>query len=162
MRYLAKGRNSRGFKVYDERDEMIGELVYISSFSRKAQIATNDNAFYDVIPTGFWMNKAEISQDGIVIVSIKHIPGNGTNIWFENGLSLNLRLRSIWRYEYTVKDNDGNEVGNVFVNYVWRTLSYNYEMDLQVNTRDAKTTTLLPIILAYCTHYIRSKGGYVP
>lgn len=161
MRYLAKGRNNRNFKVYDERDELIGELIYKSMFSRKAQIATNDNMIYDVAITGFWMNKAEISQNGIIIVSIKYTPGNGANICFENGLNLNVRLRSIWRYEYTIKDNDGNEVGNVFASYVWRTMSYNYEMNLQVNTRDARTSALLPIILAYCTHYIRSRGGYV-
>lgn len=155
MRYLAKGRNNRSFKVTDEREEPIGELIYTSIFSRNAQIATNDNVVYDVIRTGFWVNKAEINLDGINIASIQYTLGKGANIWFENGLSLNLRLRSIWRYEYTIRDSDGYEVGNVRVNYAWRTLSYNYEIDLQVNTRDARTNSLLPIIITYCTQYMQ-------
>lgn len=162
MRYLATGRNNRNFKVFDERDEMIGELVYTSAFSRKAQIATNDNAVYDVIPAGFWLNKAEISQNGMPIATVKYTLGNGADLWFETGLNLNLKLKNIWRYEYIVRDTDGNKVGNVFVNFAWRTMSYNYEMDLQVAVRDTRINTILPIIIAFCTQYMRSRGGYVP
>jgi len=156
MQYLAKVRSNRSITVFDERNEEAGTLIYNSFFSRKAQITTSDNRIYDVIPTGFWLNKTEITQDGVPYASVKYNLGKGANIYFENGLNLTVRLKSLWRYEYSILDNDEQEVGSIFINFKWRTLSYTYEIELP-ETPKLQMNMVLPIILAYCTDYMRMR-----
>ncbi|MBS1689902.1 MAG: hypothetical protein JSS96_14330 [Bacteroidetes bacterium] len=156
MQYIAKIKGNRSITVFDEHDEEIGALIYLSLFSRKAQISTSDNRIYDVIPAGFWLNKVEINQNGVPYASVKYNLGRGANICFENGMNLTVRLKSIWRYEYSILDNDGLEIGNIYVNFRWRTLSYFYEINLPA-TPKAQLNIMLPIVLAYCTEYLRMR-----
>jgi hypothetical protein len=160
MQYSAKGQMNRNLTVYNERKEVVGQVVYTSIFSRKAQIYTSDNAVYDVRPTGFWLNKVEISRDGVPIVLLKYSLGAGMTIWFENGMSFTMRRKSIWRYDLIVMDNDGYEVASIYVRYVWRTLNYEYEIDIQLKTPDQNIDKLLSVVLAYCAQFLRFKRGY--
>jgi len=155
MQYIGEVRNNRSITVFNEQHEELGALIYTSFFSNRAQITTSDNAMYDVMPTGFWLNKVEITQNGVPYASVKYKLGNGANIFFENGVSLTLRLKSIWRYEYSVLDSDEQEIGNVYVSFKWRTFRYTYEINLSSTTHESRMNIMLPFILAYCTESIR-------
>lgn len=161
MRYSAKGQTNRRLTVYDEQHEVVGDFFYTSIFWRKAQITTRDNAVYDLTPAGFWLNKVEISREGVPFASLKFQLGSGLSMWFENGMRFTMRRISLWRYDYAVLDSDGNEAASVCARYTWQTLNYVYEINIPTYIPDTNMNTLLPLLIAYSAQHLRLRRGYV-
>ena len=58
---VAKSINSRNFQLFDENNQILGELIYSKWYSTKAEIKIGTK-IYKTDTKGFWTTSIEISE----------------------------------------------------------------------------------------------------
>lgn len=156
MHYTVTTQDNNHFSITDERQDMLGSLEYTLWLPKKAVIQLTDNTVYDLVPTGFWMNITNVTKNGEAYAVIKYNwVSSSLEITFANNTQLIFRRKNILEGTYVATDAADNEIALVQTAMNWKSLGFNYEIDVQDDCADEETTTLLPFLLAYCTRHLR-------
>jgi hypothetical protein len=156
MHYTAKRQNNRHFEVTNERQELVGSVDYTDRQPGKAQIKINDSDTFKAIPRKSRDAAAGITKNGSSYAELKCNWQKSMVLTLENGKSFYFTRKNIWDSNYAVLNDAQHEVASIKSKFQWRTMRFNYEIDVRPRMLDKESKTTLPFLLVYCTQYVRS------
>ncbi len=161
MHYTAKRQKDRHIDVTNERQELVGSLNYTSRQPGKAQITTNENDVFRAIPLSSRDAAAGITKHGTTYAELKCNWQKSMVLKLENGKSFFFTKKNIWDTNYAVLNEAKHEVASIKTKFQWRTMRFNYEIDVRSRMLDKESKSAFPFLLVYCTQYVRAHHAAV-
>ena len=127
--YIAHSKDLRNFKLLNETEEGIGEIVYPKWYSANAEIKVN-NKTYKFSAKGFWTTSLQVLEDEKVVLNFKMAwSGDIVLTDFSNGEEHYQINKEKWYNDvFEMKDQQGNAILKIKRNFKWKDFSYYYEI----------------------------------
>ena len=141
---VAKSINSRNFQLFDENNQILGELIYSKWYSTKAEIKIGTK-IYKTDTKGFWTTSIEISEYEKVLLKFKmDWKGNIIMTSLQDGEKHFIIKKEKWYSNILVmKDENEKVYFHLKRNFKWKDFKFHYEIALE---EDLDAITLLSII----------------
>lgn len=130
--YKANSSNLRNFTL-EKDDKTIGELIYKSWYSFKAEIALNNNQIYYFKPLGYFDPSIELFKEQTKIMSFK-LGWKGVIIRvFNNGTETKFLLKKkMWDfgYDFILYNEEDEEMANYRSKFDWKKMHFDYKIEV--------------------------------
>lgn len=156
MRYTTTAQGNRHTEVLNEQQQVIGQIDYLGWGPQRARLTTRDGVIYEVCPKGFWATTRIVLKNDLPYAEVKPNMGKGLYINFENGTTLSLKKKNWWGIaSYILIDNEGQQIATIETAFSWKGMGYICDMDIIIPLQQREDMTVFPLLLAYCTRYLR-------
>lgn len=164
MHYDVKSLGNRNFEVFTENNDSIGNLHFDFWAIKKARITLTNGLSYLMAASGFWQSTVQVMKDESIFAEIKPVWANGgLQVTFNSSAqSFTFKKKSWLSTDHKLVDEQDYEIATVNAFFKWKTFRNDYTVDISHNTFDRETNIVLPLLLVYCSYYLRmrhSTGG---
>ena len=158
MHYNITSKGNRFYEAFNESNNVVATLEYETWATRKAKISVAAGFTYQLAGVGFWQTRISVTKGDIAFAEIKPVLGRGFQLTFSGtAQSFMFKKKSTFSTDYKVIDDYDTEMATVDVNFKWKSLSYEYEVEVNNNTLDNEINLMLPLLLVYCSRYMRMR-----
>ncbi len=158
MDYTVNTRGDRSFSVINERGQPVGNMEYTGWWGvNKAQADTLDGNVYRIERIGFWMQTVAVYRNDVPYLTMKAHLGLGLDIFFENGINLKYKKKSVLHTEEQLTDGEGNVVARMYSWFKFAKFNFHYEITVHAPPKDRDAERFLPFLLIYCCKFLRMR-----
>ncbi len=140
--------DQKTFKLSEE-DNILGQIVYKSIFSDKADITLADSGNYTIKPAGVFTDKIAVLDNGAEIACLKMNWKGHIIIDFASGEKFIFKTKGTFHCKYVIENKEGETLIQYEPHFNWSKFNYNY--DVLYNERPSNL--LLVLLGAYVANY---------
>ncbi len=139
-----------------EKGLQLGELIYESMFSLKAEIRLTNSDRYEIKPVGIFGTIITVTKNEIEIANLKMNWRGHIVFTFQDGEEFVLKAKGMFYNKYIIENKDQEKLIQFDPKFNWSKFDYNYDI-----TYDKKPQDILFVLLgAYASNYfIASASG---
>lgn len=158
MHYSITIKGNRFYEAFNEFNKAGATLEYDTWSTRRAKISVAAGHIYELAAVGFWQTKISVTKGDIAFAEIQPVLGRGFRLTFSGtAQSFMFKKKGMFSTDYKVVDDYDAEMATVDVYFKWKSLSYEYEVEINYNTLDNEINLMLPLLLVYCSRYMRMR-----
>jgi hypothetical protein len=139
-----------------ENGQQLGELIYESLFSLKAEIKLANSDLYKVYPVGVFGTSITVTKNGTEIAILKMNWHGQIVFTFQDGQEYILKAKGVFHNKFIIENKDQEKLIQFDPKFNWSKFDYNYDI-----TYDKKPQDVLLVLLGvYASNYfIASMSG---
>ena len=151
----AKSTDKKTFQL-SENGQLLGELIYESLFSHKAEIKLTNSDLYEVKPVGVFSTSITVTKNGREIANLKMNWRGQIVFSFQDGQEFVFKAKGTFHNKYIIENKDEEKLIQFDPKFNWSKFDYNYDI-----TYDKKLQDILFVLLGvYASNYfIASMSG---
>ena len=151
----AKSIDKKTFQL-NENGQLLGELIYESIFSYKAEIKLTKADFYDIKPIGFFGTSIAVTKNGAEIANLKMNWRGQIVFSFQDGREFVFKAKGGFHNSFIIENKDEEKLIQFDPKFNWSKFNYSYDI-----TYDKKPQDILFVLLGvYASNYfIASMSG---
>lgn len=161
MHYTAKHDRGNIIELINERQEPIGSVNYTGKLPGKALIHMQDNELFTAMPVARDGAAAGISRNGCTYAVVQCGADQSMSFMLHTGKRFFMNRTGKWNSSYSIVDESQKEVASVRSRFQWKSLSFDYEIDVRRKVLDKDTNAAFPFLLVYCTQHARTRRAPV-
>ena len=143
----AKSTDKKTFQL-SENGQLLGELIYESLFSHKAEIKLTKD-LYDIKPIGVFGTSIAVTKNGAEIANLKMNWRGQIVFSFQDGQEFVLKAKGTFNNKYIIENKDEEKLIQFDPKFNWSKFDYNYDI-----TYDKKPQNILLVLLGvYASNY---------
>ena len=133
-----------------ENGQQLGELIYESLFSLKAEIKLTNSDLHEVYPVGVFGTSITVAKNGKEIANLKMNWRGQIVFSFQDGQEFVLKAKGIFFHnKYILENKDEEKLIQFDPKFNWSKFDYNYDI-----TYDKKPQNILLVLLGvYASNY---------
>ena len=139
-----------------ENGQLLGELIYESLFSAKAEIKLTNAELYEIKPVGFFGTSIAVIKSGAEIANLKMNWKGQIVFAFQNGEEFVFKAKGVFSSNYIIENKEAEKLIALDPKFNWSQFTYNYDIQY-----DKKPQDILFVLLGvYAANYfIASMSG---
>ena len=151
----AKSTDRRTLQL-TENGQQLGELIYESLFSHKAEIKLTNSDLYEVKPVGIFGTSITVTKNGTEIANLKMNWRGQIVFSFQDGQEFVFKAKGTFYNKFIIENKDEEKLIQFDPKFNWSKFDYNYDI-----TYDKKPQDILFVLLGvYASNYfIASMSG---
>ena len=144
----AKSTNRKTFQL-TENGQPLGELIYKSLLSLKAEIQLPNSEFYEIEHVGIFDSSIKVTKNGIEVAKLA-MNWRGQIIFnFHDGQEFVLKVKGLLGNKFIIENKNEENLIQLEPQLNWRKFNYNYDITLGNKPQDI----LLVLIGVYASNY---------
>jgi hypothetical protein len=144
----AKSTDKKTFQL-SENGQLLGELIYESLFSHKAEIKLTEADLYEIKPVGVFGTSIVVSKNGTEIANLKMNWRGQIVFSFQDEQAFVFKATGTFYNKYLIENKDEEKLIEFDPTFNWRRFHYNYDI-----TYDKKPQDILLVFLGvYASNY---------
>ena len=146
--------------VFHNGEIIQGKLIYKNRFSSIAKLVDSNNQTFELRSLNFLHYKFEVDSDGKRLLTMKKKwRGNyGIHTFFNSGNEeYNFRHKGFFNGRYILLDKDDRELAVLRLNFIWKSLKYEYDIAINDSFKRRPQYFLLIVIMIYLGRMISNQ-----
>lgn len=153
----AKSTDKKTFQLTDN-GQQLGELIYESLFSHKAEIKLTNSDSYNIKSVGIFGTSINVTKNGTEIANLKMNWHGQIVIAFQVEKEYVFKAKGVFLNKYIVADKDNQMLILLDPQFNWSKFNYNYNISYDKKPQDI----LLVLLSVYAANYfIASMSGVI-
>ena len=151
----AKSIDKKTFQL-SENGQLLGELIYESIFSYKAEIKLTKTDIYDIKPIGFFGTSIDVTKNGAEIANLKMNWRGQIVFSFQDGQEFVFIAKGGFHNSFMIENKDEEKLIQFDPKFSWSKFNYSYDITYEKKPQDI----LFVLLGVYASNYfIASMSG---
>ena len=144
----AKSTDNKTFQL-TESGQLLGELIYESLFSHKAEIRLTNADLYNIKAIGFFCTSISVTKNGSEIANLKMNWRGQIVFSFHDGQEFVFKAKGTFYNKFIIENKDEEKLIQFAPKFNWSKFNYNYDI-----TYDKRPQDVLFVLLGvYASNY---------